>query len=122
MIRIKEGVKIQGVTPKGNRIRISPEMVFATFVAERVWAKQGVDLWITSSFEGNHMRGSKHYIGEALDYRRWNLENVEKAAKELQERLGPSFQVVVERTHIHVEYDPPEGEYAKVNPWGESSV
>ncbi len=119
MIRVKEGVKLQGKTPDGRKVRICPEMNFLIQVAERVWAKQGVDLWITSCFEGNHMKGSKHYLGEALDFRRRNLENPEKAARELQERVGPSFQIILERTHIHGEYDPPVGEYAPVNPWGE---
>lgn len=116
MIRLKPGVQFQGrkrtSTGRTKVVRIRPEILFAIQVAEGVWERQGVELVITSLFDGEHMEKSKHYTGEAADFRSFNLPNKEEATRELQKRIGPSFQVILEETHIHVEYDPPPGEYA----------
>lgn len=63
---------------------------------------------ITSGSDGTHKEGSKHYSLEAIDFRTRHLQpnelaTVVKAAKNI---LGKDFDVVVEATHLHVEYDP----------------
>ncbi len=66
------------------------------------------DVWITSGTDGTHMKGSKHYEGNALDLRRKNMtpDVLAQYLLVLKERLGRDYDVVLERDHIHVEYDP----------------
>jgi len=54
------------------------------------------------------MEGSKHYEGMAVDLRTFffTREEVENVATDLHAELGEDYDVVVEPTHIHVEYDP----------------
>ena len=69
---------------------------------------------ITSGTDGKHMKGSKHYTGEAIDIRSKNFPN--KRAKQefiaaVLLRLGPGYEAFLESEgkaseHIHVEFDP----------------
>lgn len=79
--------------------------------ADTVWKPLGVVPTITSANDGKHMKASKHYTNQALDLRTINIPpSIWKAvARELQNELGPDFDVVVETgsaPHIHCEYDP----------------
>ena len=73
-------------------------------------------LVITSAADGTHSEGSLHYPesgrfegGQALDLRIWHLPDPAQVAKELQQKLGPQYDVVYHEpghdTHIHVERD-----------------
>ncbi len=96
---IKSGVKAAG---------IQPEIVLATQEAREVWRDFKADLIITSLKDGEHKQGSLHYKGLAVDLRTWNLLPAERgtAAARLRVALGPEYDVVLESTHIHVEFDP----------------
>jgi len=63
---------------------------------------------ITSAVEGRHMRKSKHYTGEALDYRIYYLTHDEKHdfLENMTEALGDDYDVVMQKDHLHIEYDP----------------
>lgn len=63
---------------------------------------------ITSGTDGQHMKGSLHYVGRAADLRSNDLATSQKSrlVEALRARLGRDFDVVPEPTHIHVEYDP----------------
>lgn len=65
-------------------------------------------LTITSANDRQHMQGSKHYTNDALDFRIWDLSRVEaaKIVSALNAKLGPDYQFVLEKDHIHGEYDP----------------
>ena len=54
------------------------------------------------------MTGSKHYEGKALDLRTrdFSRDTAEKITVKLQNNLGRDYDVVNEKEHIHVEYDP----------------
>lgn len=62
------------------------------------------ELFISSTFEGNHGAGSLHYSNDAFDFSRPILAL--KSVTQLRLKLGPDFDVVNEVDHIHVEYDP----------------
>ena len=71
------------------------------------------DLVITSGNDGVHMRGSKHYTDEALDFRTKNLSMIDKyrLTTTLAIRLGKGYDLVLEdkdgpNEHLHVEWDP----------------
>lgn len=63
---------------------------------------------VTSGAEGHagdgvHGEHSLHYQGRAVDLRVLDFAHVWAAA--LTARLGPGWDVVLERDHLHVEYD-----------------
>lgn len=86
-------------------------MIFAMMVANELVKEYDVEFVITSGVEGRHGKGSCHYSGNAFDFRKREFKNNDAAAvaKELQERLGPDFYVLLERTHIHVQFKPQTG-------------
>lgn len=63
---------------------------------------------ITSINDGRHMPKSKHYEGHAFDVRIWWLTDQLRCTGAIAEKLGPDFDVVLEKDHIHIEYDPKE--------------
>lgn len=67
----------------------------------------GFDITITSANDSKHMNGSKHYEDLAYDLRTRDLskEQTQLLAQDIKARLGPAYDVVVEKDHIHVEYD-----------------
>ncbi len=98
-MRLKENVR-----PSGLRT----EMLLAIFIAAEVWKEYDRELVVTSLNDSKHSHGSKHYSGLAADLRTryFEKEIVADVALELQERVGKDYDVVVEKTHIHIEYHP----------------
>ena len=98
-ISIKPGVDISG---------IQPEMALALPIIATVYAEFGVECVITSSKDGKHGRNSLHYVGFALDFRTRDLSHDDqlKLQKILCERLQVQFDVVLEKDHLHVEFQP----------------
>lgn len=78
----------------------------AAIVAEQLYKKYGTEVVITSANDGKHKDDSLHYYGMALDLRTFSLNGREAfVASELQRLLGDSYDVVLEKDHIHVEFD-----------------
>jgi len=97
-LKFKEGVQLTA-TKAVNKILYAGDMAFAAF---------NKDCVVTSGRDGVHQVHSKHYTDEAVDMRRFHLEpdELDAVVKTLQGALGQDFDVVVEPTHIHLEYDP----------------
>lgn len=89
--------------------RLSEEMVFAWGVVCAVYSDYNnlPNCVVTSANDGTHMSGSRHYTGDALDFRVWaypeNLLSV--IVSDIQDILGDEYVVVNEFDHIHVEYE-----------------
>jgi len=101
MIRFKDGVYIA---------TLSPQMAIAAGIIDEIYALHGFEeCWITSGDDGVHSLGSKHYIGNALDFRTRDIPEDLRAnvAADAGRILGENYDVVLEGTHLHVEYDPP---------------
>lgn len=98
-MRLKDdSVKVEG---------LSWRMFHAALIAEAIYRKYGVEAIITSAKDGKHSEHSLHYQGLALDLRTWNLGGREMhVLGELKRALGPEYDVVLEKDHIHLEYDP----------------
>jgi hypothetical protein len=71
------------------------------------------DILITSGNDGTHMKGSKHYLDWALDFRTKTLTLTQKRAlaDTVKKRLGHEYDVILEglgtaNEHLHCEYDP----------------
>jgi hypothetical protein len=95
MLRVKKGV-------------ILPPVLRIYRAAERAYGELHVAGMVTSGMEGQHRPGSRHPLGLALDFRTRDLtrQQVEYLARRIREQLGAGYDVVIERTHLHVEYDP----------------
>lgn len=102
-MKLKDGVSLVGV---------QWQMFAAAIIVEAVYEHFGYDCIITAGSDGKHMQGSLHYRGLALDFRTMMILDADQpeVAKMVKEKLGESYDVVLEHDpdHLHVEYDPKE--------------
>lgn len=99
-LRIKHGVSING---------IKPEMVMGINIAHGYFESMGIrEMVVTSIVDGRHGSGSLHYVGYAADVRIWAIESdgLAEFTEGLAEELGEEFDVVLEKDHIHIEFQP----------------
>ena len=96
----------QGVKPLG----IKTEIILAVFIASEVYKSFEVDFVITSITDGKHsQQNSFHYSGNAIDIRIKNIpakKMIDDIFLEIRRRLTKDYQVILEPTHIHIEYQP----------------
>ena len=100
MLAIKEGAEVNG---------LKVEMLLAFGVAESVYDKQDIECVLTEGTGGKHGRGSLHYVGLAIDIRTRDFlrqQDKVEVAKEIGDRLGSQYDVALEKTHIHIEFQP----------------
>ena len=93
---IKAGVDISRLNRKIRR---------ALHAAETAYSEDSELFVVTSTYEGNHGAGSLHYSNDAFDSNR-PKKNPRHVTGDIETRLGPDYDVVLEHDHIHVEYDP----------------
>lgn len=100
-MRFKRGVKLAGA---------KPEIILAAIVVDDIYRDHGrpEGVTITSICDGKHMPKSKHYTGEAIDTRTryFNRSKQKELTQDIKTQLGNEFDVVLERDHIHIEFDP----------------
>ncbi len=103
MLSLKPGVSLQG---------LQPQTVIAVMVAEWLFDGIKVPCVITSGHDSNlHKSTSLHYKGLAVDIRLPSFYNgtpeLDKIMSDnIRLNLGKEYDVVLEKDHIHVEYDP----------------
>ena len=97
-MKLKKGVILHG---------LKIEMRIVLIAAEEIWKYRGQELVVTCGLEGTHSARSLHYYGYALDLRTRDFSPgmVDLVAEKLRGRLPDGYDVVVHKTHIHVEYD-----------------
>ena len=97
-MKIKEGASIQGLDIR---------MRSALIAADKLWITHGHELVITSGLDGEHSAGSLHYYGLAVDFRTryFDVMCQRRISKTLGLELGNNFDVILHKSHIHVEYD-----------------
>ena len=79
----------------------------AAIITEAVLKKYGSELVLTSVNDGKHMDDSLHYKGCAFDVRTWHISGREmQVITDLKRELGPDYDVVLEKDHLHIERDP----------------
>jgi hypothetical protein len=95
---IKPGASLAGLD-----IRMRPALI----VANKVYADHGKKLVITCGTDGSHSAGSYHYYGLAIDCRTnyFSEAEIHSVAAAIRNDLSAPFDVVVEKTHLHIEYD-----------------
>lgn len=103
-LALKPGVSLQGLLPP---------MLVAVQVAEGVFAglgrvdpDTGAHCVVTSATDGEHSQRSRHYIGAGVDLRTRHLRAEEQALAhaQIKTRLGGDFVVLLEATHIHIQW------------------
>ena len=99
MLRLKKGVKM---------VDIKPQISLAATIATSVYDHFDADCVITSLTDGRHSKNSLHYSGNAMDLRTRNVNKDEllPLVNTLRKALGENYDTVLEKDHIHVEYDP----------------
>lgn len=97
-MKIKNGVDLTGMHPATIPMDTAVERAMAE-ITEPV---------ITSGRDGKHKTGSLHYEGKAKDFRTNYLSPIAQAAlrNRVKALLGKDYDVVLEPTHLHIEYDP----------------
>ena len=76
----------------------------------------GHQAMMTSAADSEHSEHSKHYSWCAYDFRiyqdndtkkpKYEKPTLQNLAANMSGRLGSLYDVVIEKSHIHVEYDP----------------
>ena len=95
----KDGVSVVGI--KKEIISIIGFLSYVFYSMEK-------PLVITSCTDGKHMKGSKHYSGYAIDIRIRHLTQKETDSFIWRFKFWyeKDYDIVLEKDHIHVEYDP----------------
>jgi len=73
-------------------------------IATIIWCVDQEEMVITSTYEGDHSEGSLHYADLAVDVRK--TISFKLIIVKIKAYLGKDYDVVLETTHIHIEYDP----------------
>ena len=92
-----------------NTEALSPHITSRFGVVDHIFLKHaGREAIITSGNDSQHMIKSLHYKGRAIDLRTKDLTDKIKIkiVEDLRKTLGPDYDVILESTHIHVEFDP----------------
>ena len=95
-MQMKPGVSILG---------IKPELLFGLILAESVFGVFDEELVVTSVVDGVHGTFSYHPGGYAADVRLPVVADPSQLRQRLAASLGPAFDVVLEDTHIHIEFE-----------------
>ena len=102
MLKIKPGVAIFGVRP---------ETVLGINIASQIFEAMRLDCVLTSVTDSKHGWGSLHFTGTAFDLRSRHVHVDERdgVSKALKTALGTDFDVILEKDHFHVEFQPKKG-------------
>ena len=97
-IKFKEGTRV---------VELNDALLKMLEGIDKVFLVLGHVPTITSVNDGTHMQGSKHYSNEALDLRTrdFPVEEHKLVRDSLAKILGPEYDVVLEKDHIHLEHD-----------------
>lgn len=98
-MRLKPGVRVLG---------LQAGTLLAMQAAGEVLRAFDLEFVVTSVIDGSHSRSSKHYSGNAFDFRTRHMGEGQPAQvrEALSIALAGDYDVVLEGNHIHVEYDP----------------
>jgi len=85
-------------------LHFTPEVDFLVNMVDQALHKLGAHAYITSGMEGTHKRASKHYAGQAVDFRiNWAPSYRVEFFQELTKLFGSSARYFLETDHLHTE-------------------
>ena len=86
--------------------RLQEEIRRILGIIEFLYMKQGEEPVITSTYEGTHSPQSLHYANLAIDIRIPRIGDPADMVVKLKQNLNKDYDIVLEKDHIHIEYDP----------------
>ena len=94
-----------------ENVQVPPQygILMAIWVAYDELKRVEHEMTITSWMDGRHSPTSLHYRGDAIDIRTRDLPaaiSAENLGARIRERLTIDYDVIVEDTHIHIEWQP----------------
>lgn len=94
----------QGVIVKQLKLEIQKALKVFLYV----YGFYGQKLTVTSCNDGQHMKESLHYTNDAFDLRTRGINGdiLLKITRKAKSFLGKDYDIVLEKNHFHVEYDP----------------
>lgn len=99
-MQLKPSVQLTGITS---------ELLLGLVICNDIYKKYNVEMVITSLLDSKHSPKSLHYSGNAADLRTSNIPDLltrKKILEEIKTSLGVHYDVVDEKTHFHIEYQP----------------
>jgi hypothetical protein len=99
-MRLALNVRMQG---------IRPELLLGLMVLSNLCSVLGLVVVVTAILNGSHMKNSLHYTGAAIDFVTDLTTERGVFVQELRDRLGLIYDVIDEKDHIHIEYQPHHG-------------
>jgi len=95
----KDGVEIAG---------LRAEALVGLVTCNEIYRQHGYSCVVTSITDGRHSRGSLHYVGLAFDLRTRHIPPSSQilVKKDIQDALTHEFDVVLEKDHLHIEFQP----------------
>lgn len=85
-------------------------MLWVLFIVNKIYVAFGLELTVTRGLEfaPNSLEDSLHYDGLALDFRTRDasLAIRKEIANTAKNILGKDYDVILETTHMHIEYHP----------------
>ena len=99
-IRLEKNVRLSDLTP---------QILIGVMIAWAIYAALGANEFVlTSVNDGTHSPKSLHRFGYAVDIRIWVLTGAKRvmAQRKIADALGKDFDVILEKDHMHIEYDP----------------
>lgn len=93
-----------GVNPIFDKI-VTDKLGMFDKISQSVCGREAI---ITSGNDGQHMKGSIHYKAKAIDLRTRDMSEHQKdhMVTRLKTELGDDWDVIKEKSHIHLEFDP----------------
>ena len=101
MIKIKTGVKFLHTS------FMWPDVMRIIYIVQKM-APEGYEVTVTSAADGEHNPKSAHYKGRAIDFRIRDFpkdKSLETWKNRVQAALGSCYFVLLEKTHLHVQYN-----------------
>lgn len=80
--------------------------LFGLQVANEVYQEYFEECVVTCGDNGKHSKTSLHYSGNAVDLRRYSDIDMKKLRDEIKSRLNIDYDVILEETHLHLEFQP----------------
>lgn len=96
------------IKPGVDLLGLQPPMAIAYTICHGIYFTYGLPCVITSGVDGKHGPHTHHKKGLAFDLRTRDAapELIVVIYEAIKHALGAQFQVVLEKDHIHVEFDP----------------
>lgn len=107
-MKTKENVTLNNLDKNLKKKLILIEWICKTIEGEKY------EITITSANDGKHMTNSLHYKNKAVDLRTRDMKNAKVVGWEIKQYLGNDFDVILEKDHLHIEYQPKKEKGGKI--------